>query len=273
MLGSSDVVSSAARSSHSDRFDVAGEGTADVLFRDLLSRSSSRRQRLGGGAVEVAALGRQHVVVHRLTYQVVTERETFAVTHDEAGERGVSQDRCDVHHAVPGNRGDVLQCECAAEEAGDPHRLVGLCREPGQAADECLVQVRRRIVGDHLDDARIDAERSVVVHGTQQLGHEQRVAAGSLQPTPQPLAGCGAREHAGQRLHVDLAERVDADTGGGGFPGTLDESVERRRARRRPERGQYAEARHSGACRDGGQHLHRQVVGPVQVLRGEQQRL
>ena len=43
------------------------------------------------------------------------------------------------------------------------------------------MQVGGRFVGSHFGDASVDAQSAVVVHGPEQLGHIQRVAAGGVE--------------------------------------------------------------------------------------------
>ena len=88
-----------------------------------------------------------------------------------------------------------------------------------------------------------------------------------------PSPGAAPVSAAGQGVHVDLVERAEADMGTEPVTDTLDQPVERGRAGRRPQRPDHTEPGDTGPSDERRQHRERQVVGPVQVLGGEQHRL
>ena len=252
-----------------DGLEIPGRRAARVLPGDLLHRCPGASKRLAGGAVQVAALGRQHVVVHSLSDEVVAEAEPLTVTDDQPGERGVAQPRRDLDDRLAGQRGQLRQREARPQQARQSQQVTCALGEPGQATDEgCAEAGGDGRFGD-LGHPCLDAQVLLLVERAQELGHEQRVAARRLQTVAEPLTGGRSHQGRGERLHVELVERTQKQVAAADLHDRLDHTIEQHGPRHGPEGAEDGQGRRGRALDGGSQHAERQVVGPVEVLGDE----
>ena len=239
---------------------------ARVLPGDLLQRCSGTSERLSGRAVQVAALGWQHVVVHGLADEVVTEAEPLTVADHQPGERGVPQPRCDLDDRSAGQRGQLRQREARPEQARESQQVACALGKPGQATNERCSQARRDGRLGDLRHPRLDAQVLFLVERAQELRHEQRVTARRLQTVAQPLAGGGPRQRRRERLDVELVERTQAQVAAADLHHRLEHTVEQHGSGHGPEGADDGERRRRRALDSGPHHAERQVVGPMEIL-------
>ena len=242
-LGAIDTVSSAARTSHPTASRSPGTAPRANWRATCCVGAPARASAWAAARCRSRRSAASMCVVHGVADEVVAKRQPVAVAGDQPGERRLPQPRGDVDDRAARHRGQVGQREARPEQAGEPQQIAGLDRKPRQATHQRLVEPARGDRRRDLGDPRVDPQETFLVERAQQLGHEQRVATGRLQPRPQLAARCRPGDRRGQRMQVDLVERAETQVAAARVDERVDHPVQHRRARRGPQRHDDAEPR------------------------------
>jgi hypothetical protein len=232
--------------------------------------------RLGQPPAGLAVQGQPHagreVIVDGLVDEVVAEAEPVAVVFDDAGPQRLGQHRRQLQDRPAGGRRQVGEREARPQDGGRAQRLQGVVGKEAEAAQDGEPQAGRQGRLGHLGPPVGDLDGPLVQQRSQQLGDEQRVAAGRGHLGHEPGPGLGADGPGHQLGHgagVELAQGQAARPGG--VQG-LQRPLQLRPPGQRPQAGQQ---RHRAAGEPPGQRAQGQQaggVGPLEVVEAEHQR-
>ena len=182
------------------------------------------------------------------------------------------QDRREVQGCAAGDRDQIGDVEGRAEDRRGPE---GLQRHVAQAAeppkDGQSEWGRKGDVG-HVGLAVVGRDRPLLHEGGDQLGDEQRVSRSTGDPMEEPRSRLLTEVTAQELGHIVRAQRGDDDVASSVAHGGIDDAVEHRAPRQRPICADDADRQRRQAYGDGAQGQQRGVIGPLQVVQGENDR-
>ncbi len=247
-----------------------------VAFR---SRAMEVLQHLADLPVQADALRRAHLVVERLADERVRE----AMPSDGLGDLGddARADRFvepfeELLGRRPGERREHVEAELATDRRRDAQHLVAGGGEPLQPSPDHLAHALRH--GElGAGDLSLGAEAPFGHQETHDLADEERIALGLAVHRRDELGRrCRPRRHLDVARHVVLGEAAQGETASHGLAGQVAERLEQRMLAAELHvaiGADHEEPRRTHLARQELQQQERRLIGPLDVVQDEDQRL
>ena len=228
-------------------------------------------QRAPGGGVQRPPGRRRELVLDGLAQEVVAEHEPAVVVDEQTGPQQLVEGLEEIAGGPPARARRLLQRERAPQHRADTHQRRRFRAEAGGPGPEPAGEVGGAGAVGHLDAQLARPQRPVLAEHGDELGEEERVAAGAFGQAEEPRPGRAAHEVGHERPHVRPAQRAQPDPqrpgrrqrfhrlAGGALLG-------RGPCRRHQQQG------NAGRARQPPQGQQRRLVHPVEVVDEDGQR-
>ena len=251
---------------------VAGRRSTQQVLGHALGGLAGLDQRCRELLVQAPPHGQRHVLVERISHQLVPERDPFALLGEHARTLRGPQRGDELRHRPPRQHGEVAGGEADPEHGREAEQLELLGSQEAEAVQDRHGERRHGLGDRHVSRPVADHDGAVRQQRGHQLADEQRVPGRALRLRDQALARTRPEELLQQRRGRQFVQRPDRDGRRVARREQAEQSLQLRPSRLRPGTDDQRDRQLVDTRRDPREHPERGRIGPVQVLDREHDR-